>query len=237
MIFTTVLVCYLSIFLAEAATVADLASTLVAVSKTLDATRLTNCSLDHAPLPFHPRLPGPSPGVHLKYVTLGRGTQNYICAEDSNTTAPRSVGAVATLLDASCLVSYNSTLFHYVTPLVKRIEAETVTFLGMLFNQMTSTDNHIITGKHEFTADKKPYFDLRLGGSKEWVVAKGNATGSAGPDNTVNVPWLKLTSVDGVGITDIYRVFTVGGQPPNHCGHRKGTFKIDYAAQYWFYGP
>jgi hypothetical protein len=200
MLFTKVLLFCLAI-LAEASTVADLASTLIGISDVLDQTHLTYCSLLEVQFPYHPRLPNPSGDLHLKYVALGRGTQNYTCANDSNTTAPRAAGAVATLFHASCLVSYNAALFHYLTPLLKLIDADTLSLLGMIFNQMTSTDNHIITGKHEFNADKKPFFDLRLGNTEDWVVAQANASAPARDDNTTNVPWLKLTSVEGHGIT------------------------------------
>ncbi|KAF5858357.1 hypothetical protein ETB97_004478 [Aspergillus alliaceus] len=168
---------------------------------------------------------------------MGRGTQNYTCQEDSNTTAPRPVGAVATLIDVSCLAAYSMELLHHFTPIMRAIHSETLPFLALLSGQISAPDNKFILGSHDFDGAGMPVFDLRLTGGSDWMASRKNASASASGDNVVNVPWLKLTSVDGTGINEVYRLHTVGGQPPTNCHRRKGTFQVEYAAEYWFYGP
>lgn len=71
--------------------------------RTLGGTQITGCSLDKVELPkkgTEPQVPDPSPGLKLKHVALGRGTQNYTC-DGSSEDAPKAVGAVAILCESS----------------------------------------------------------------------------------------------------------------------------------------
>ncbi|KAE8357773.1 hypothetical protein BDV27DRAFT_164204 [Aspergillus caelatus] len=237
MLLTNLLLFCLAIIHAEALpSLPDLATTFSQISFYLDNAHVSNCSLAKTSLPPHRSLPGPSPDLHLKYVTVGRGTQNYTCQEDSNTTASQAAGAVATLLDVSCLAAFNPALLHNFTPVVRAVNSETLPFLALLGSQLSSSATKFILGKHEFNAAGQPVFDLQLAGGSDWMATKKNASSGAPDDNTANVPWLKLTSVNGTGITEVYRLHTVGGQPPTNCQNRKGTFQVEYAAEYWFYG-
>ncbi|KAE8335786.1 hypothetical protein BDV24DRAFT_155706 [Aspergillus arachidicola] len=237
MLFINVLLFYLAILHTEASSsLTDLATTFSQISSYLDNAHVSNCSVAKTDLTLHALLPGPSPDLRLKYVTVGRGTQNYTCQDDSNTTAPQAVGAVATLLDVSCLAAYNPALLHNFTPVVRAVNSETLPFLALLSSQLSSPATKFILGKHEFNAAGQPVFDLRLAGGSDWMATKRNASSAAPDDNAVNVPWLKLTSVNGTGVKEVYRLYTVGGQPPTNCQKRKGTFQVEYAAEYWFYG-
>lgn len=46
-----------------------------------------------------------------------------------------------------------------------------------------------------------------------------------------------LTSKDSQGCTieEVYRVNTVGGQPPATCAGQNATIQVPYAAEYWFW--
>ncbi|OGM46124.1 malate dehydrogenase [Aspergillus bombycis] len=237
MLFINLLLFYLAILCAEASPALPYLVTMFSqISHYLDNVHLSNCPLAKTNLPPHGSLPGPSPGLSLKYVTVGRGTQSYTCKEDSSTTVPQSVGAVATLLDVSCLATFNPALLHNFTPVVKAVQSEALPFLAVLGTQLSSSSTKFILGKHQFNAAGQPTFDLRLAGGSDWMATKRAASSDAPDHSTVNVPWLKLTSVSGTGIKEVYRLHTVGGQPPTNCQKRKGTFQVDYAAEYWFYG-
>ncbi|KNG91658.1 malate dehydrogenase [Aspergillus nomiae NRRL 13137] len=237
MLFINVLLFYLAILRAEASPALPYIATMFSqISQYLNNVHLSNCPLAKTNLPSHGSLPGPSPGLSLKYVTIGRGTQSYTCQDDSSTTVPKSVSAVATLVDVSCLAASNPTLLHNFTPVVKEVQSEALPFLAVLGSQLSSSATKFILGKHQFNAAGQPTFDLRLAGGSDWVASKRAASSDAPDRSTVNVPWLKLTSVSGNGIKEVYRLHTVGGQPPANCQKRKGTFQVDYAAEYWFYG-
>ncbi len=58
-----------------------------------------------------------------------------------------------------------------------------------------------------------------------------------GPQGYGAVDWRALTAVAGsVGLTEVYRVETAGGNPPANCNGFEGTtVLVQYAAMYWFY--
>ncbi|KAL9019916.1 MAG: hypothetical protein Q9185_002858 [Variospora sp. 1 TL-2023] len=190
------------------------------------------------PSPGSATLPSPAPGLSLKAITLGRGTQNYTCAAGS-TAAPVAVGAKADLLD--------------VTPfLPPRISpAQSLHFLNLITQYLVSFDVATIEkskvpklGSHIFDATGVPVFDL---GPKGLLRAKKLA-GIAAPPKACKganghgfgaVDWLALTDVPGsVGLKEVYRVETAGGKAPPSCGGGDAhAIAVPYAAQYWFFGP
>jgi Protein of unknown function (DUF3455) len=64
---------------------------------------------------------------------------------------------------------------------------------------------------------------------------------AAGANGEAAVDWLALSD-DGkgtsVGLGEVYRVETAGGDPPETCeGIKSDTvFSVQYSAEYWFYG-
>lgn len=188
----------------------DLTTNLLEIGKDLDKMQLGNCTDIKATLPLSetkPELPPPSSGLSLKHVVLGRGTQNYTCSEES--AAPVAKGALATLFDASCLVGSYPELLHQLTPALRNVSVDTLSFLSVLTGQIVSSKSGgLIEGKHYFDCDGVPFFDLRFGGSKDWMTAevvgkapapsKALASQSNGADHDVD--WLKLVSKDGSGL-------------------------------------
>ncbi|KAE8375383.1 hypothetical protein BDV26DRAFT_299797 [Aspergillus bertholletiae] len=228
---------YLTILSAEASlSLPELATAFSQISSNLDNLHVSNCSLVRTNLLPHKLLPDPSPGLRLKYVTAGRGTQNYNCGVTSNTTAPKALGADATLFDVSCIAAFNPELLHNLTPALKTVHSEALPFLALLGSRLFPPATKFILGKHLFNAADQPFFDLRLAGGHDWMATKMAVSVGAPERSTVNVPWLKLTSVNGTGVKEVYRVHTVGGQPPTNCQKHLGEFKVEYAAEYWFYG-
>ncbi|KAJ5595231.1 uncharacterized protein N7459_001439 [Penicillium hispanicum] len=224
-----------------------LAATFSHIANELDHISLGNCSLVNATLPLNDtrvKLPSPSSHLSLKYVALGRGTQNYSCPSSSvdtrNSIAPVATGAAATLFDASCLAASSLTLLHEMPAVVGNAPLGSLAFMAELLSQVTNTSD-IILGEHYFDAKGNPSFDLRLSNSDDWMISKKTASVVAPkrvstPERSQDVPWLKLDRKEGNGIKEVYRVMTFEGGPPSTCAGLNGTVLVQYAAEYWFYG-
>ncbi|KAL2830591.1 hypothetical protein BDW59DRAFT_18886 [Aspergillus cavernicola] len=226
------------------------ASMVTTILKSLD---LTSCSLgDSIALP-QSTLPAPSEGLALKSLTLGRGTQNYTCATNANTTTPEAIGATATLFDISCLAALatdtnddeteNQSPLHILPDMLRLIPLSSVDFVASLLNSFTGQD--LIIGKHYFTEDGVPFFDLRgsdnssRSTSENYIAAEKedemDAPAKPGYGITGDVEWLKLNRVEG-GFREVYRVHTAGGSAPATCEGMPEVFTVDYSSEYWFYG-
>ncbi|KAJ5835479.1 hypothetical protein N7447_001505 [Penicillium robsamsonii] len=223
-----------------------LASSFSHISHQLDKISIGNCSLANVSLSLNAtksQLPAPSTNLTLKYVALGRGTQNYTCpsnaSSDSKTIVkPKATGAAATLFDASCIASSSLALLHEVPALISTTPIGSLAFMATLVAQGTRSTNLII-GEHYFDADGDPIFDMGLSGSKSWIAASKIASSPApksNPKSCGDVPWLKLGHKKGKGIQEVYRVVTSQGDAPSTCAGQNETIQVDYAAEYWFYG-
>ncbi|KAM3075212.1 hypothetical protein ACMFMG_007339 [Clarireedia jacksonii] len=173
----------------------------------------------------------PSPSGTLTYVALGRGIQNYTCSTVGG--KPAAIGAVASLYDATYLAKCQASTANNLpnsavyTPLPP---SESAPFMGLP-----------LLGHHFFAADGTPTFNLSSV-SKLLYAAKAAdiaapLNASPGPANTGAVDWLKLSAKSGyasVGLTEVYRVDTAGGNPTATCAST-GTLSIEYSALYWFY--
>ena len=191
-----------------------LASSFSHIYHDLDNVKLGNCSLANATLPLNETkssLPGPSASLTLKYVALGRGTQNYTCPSSASsnpksTIKPEATGAVATLFDASCIASTSEDLLHQVPAIISTTPLGSLAFMAALAAQGTRSTNLII-GEHYFNDAGDPVFDLSLTGSKSWIVTNKKASAPA-PNSTSgssgDVPWLKLGCKNGHNIKVSY---------------------------------
>lgn len=165
-------------------------------------------------------LPAPS-GLTLRYVALGLGTQNYTCP--NTTTAPISIGAVATLYDATALLT---------------AAPSAVCTLPALAYSTDSSLSLPTLGHHWFSAAGVPTFDLQAAIPRAFLSAKKEASVAAPAGSVANsVPWLYLVD-DGrgvsVGLKAVYRVETAGGAAEGTCTE-VGVVTEKYAALYWFY--
>lgn len=192
-----------------------LASIFSHITTELDNISLGNCSLKEVTLPTNYtkiNLPEPSPHLDLKYIALGRGTQNYSCfaTESSHSSkmssTPVAVGAVATLFDASCIASQSMTLLHELPTIIGQTPLGSLTLMVEALTLSTNSSNLII-GEHYFNAAGDPFFDLSMSGSDNWMACKKDASVNAptrvsrvsGKDES-DVPWLKLDCKDCKGI-------------------------------------
>jgi len=187
-------------------------------------------------------LPQPFSNLTLKHVTIGSGVQNYTCK--SNQSAPTSIGALATLYDATTLAYTSlSTLNRIPARAVRQSLTSSLVFGNPL--SIPCIGSFPIIGSHYFGADGTPTFDLvtvkEILFSKKIadIPAPSRATRDAKGDGAVD--WLALSDNGmgmSVGLGEVYRVETAGGDPPATCdGVELDTvFSVQYSAEYWFYG-
>lgn len=156
--------------------------------------------------------------------------QNYTCDTPSASTAPKAIGAVAALFNATCdsvrapavLASVTKIALDYAVPSSELADAR-------------------LSGHHEFTDKGIPFFKLQTA-KVDFGAVHVNATAkvaapkdaSLGPNGLGSVPWLKLVHLDG-DYKEVYRVNTAGGVAPKTCDGVQGVFSVEYAAEYWFY--
>lgn len=192
-----------------------LASTFSRIATELDTITLGNCSLQGIELPINyakVKLPEPSPHLSLRYITIGRGTQNYSCSSTDTShhskkpSTPIAIGAAATLFDVSCIASQSVTLLHELPAVVGHTPLSSLAFMVEALTLSTNTSNLII-GEHYFNTAGDPFFDLKMSGSDAWMAAKKDASVNAptrashtpGKDKS-DVPWLKLDCKNCKGV-------------------------------------
>ncbi|KAA8569209.1 hypothetical protein MFRU_004g00580 [Monilinia fructicola] len=173
----------------------------------------------------------PAPTGTLAYVALGRGIQNYTCSAVGAT--PAAIGAVASLYDATELAKCDGTAFTQLPGIAVYTQlpsSSSASFLGLK-----------TLGKHFFDASGTPTFDLSSVSKILYAAKTGDVAApinaNPGPADTGAVDWLSLAAkvtYTSVGLTQVYRVETAGGNPIKPCT-TVGVESVPYAAQYWFY--
>ncbi|PVH90625.1 hypothetical protein DM02DRAFT_420959 [Periconia macrospinosa] len=193
-------------------------------------------------------LPSPE-GLHLKFVVLGVGTQNYTCVGGDDASEPGTIGAVAQLYDIGTRLNTDPHAQSKISSLSGRalVSASKHRLEGYLESE--GYDRRL--GSHFFSPTgpntSLPTFFLDRVPSTPFPIAiasKKNATDAPrtafpGLAGEGAVQWLRLVDDDGMsvgGIDTVYRIETAGDSKPASCKGRKGDFEVPYAAQYWMYG-
>lgn len=196
-------------------------------------------------------LPPPT-DLTLKFITIGHGVQNYTCPPLSNpqnsSVAPVAIGALATLYDVTPLALLSPHLISQLPPLAASLPLTSSFIVPNTPLFLDGVGTFPVLGGHFFAADATPIFDLFTAGAKiaSTVVKKVSAPAESdkGLEGTGAVPWLALskkvdadgTAVVGtVGLSQVFRVDTAGGNPPTTCAGIEGTISVPYAAAYHFY--
>lgn len=194
---------------------------------------LAGCPLD--PAPSLPESALPSSSLTLRYVFLGKGTQNYTCVNANAT--PVAGGALATLYDVSCQVTDPKSRSDFDQKLIPDFLKKFAKPVQDLIRPKTSGAS---AGEHYFRDGTTAMFVLNDGN----FIASGKVGNCAAPysatgnENGAAVDWLKLVRKTGEadgGIEEIYRVQTAGGRAPPTCS-TAGPLTVDYVAEYWMYG-
>ncbi|KFY37435.1 hypothetical protein V494_04752 [Pseudogymnoascus sp. VKM F-4513 (FW-928)] len=223
------------------------AITLLTSSQLCAATPVPVCKLAVRDTPTLPstgtgtQLPAPGSGLALKFVTLGRGVQNYTCSGGYG--APASVGAIAEIFDITAFAEASSSSSDFTGLPGAAAYLPIPGVQQLLDSRMPAGSHATIIGKHYFNSAGVPTFDLSAKSNElvSKLVEKVTAPGDAdkGPAGTGAVPWLKLDDAGGsAGLKEVYRVYTAGGNAPTSCsGHSAGdVLSVEYSAMYWFYG-
>lgn len=185
----------------------------------------SSCVMSNAVPPTAPTpLPPPSTGLSLYFVAIGRGIQNYTCADSTASSIPVAIGAIATLYNATCIAASYPVVFSTLPGIALKVPLSSI------------PDSLVASGYHYFTNSTTPTFDL---GDLGFVHAKKIATSTAPTSTPSAVAWLKLQAEaqgEVGGIQEIYRLNTAGGTPPANCSGMASAFEVQYAAEYWFWG-
>lgn len=157
----------------------------------------------------------------------------------SPTLTPSAIGALATLHDATSLLSRPTTNLTTAIP-----------SLACIANTLSYSLGLPVLGHHYFTSTGTPTFDLKavdaLLSAKKLADVPAPPTsdgegGCVGREGQGPVDWLMLGD-DGTGrsfggLKAVYRVEVAGGKSLGCEGVEVGeVVTSDYAAEYWFYG-
>ncbi|GBE88620.1 hypothetical protein SCP_1400250 [Sparassis crispa] len=185
------------------------------------------------------------PAVSPSHIGLAFGVQNYTCSSSNTFT---NVGAVAELFDVSCVV--NESFFQSLP--------------NMLYNAWTSLDDGFtildiidilhfanppeVLAQHYFVPNPvtgsglSPKWDFTSSGffegvSNAFVIAKANGTLPSPDNSTLDITWLEVTRVEGDIASTVFRLNTIGGQPPSTCSYGQSqNISVKYTSNYLFYG-
>jgi hypothetical protein len=146
-----------------------------------------------------------------------------------------ALGALATLFDATALAYSNENLLNTLPGLIVYLPLPSSGKLAMAGCDLD------ILGHHYFDSAGTPTFNLstlnKIGYVGKTASINAPASANKGPAGTGAVPWLQLNKKTGytsVGISQVYRVETAGGNPELTCTVA-GVMSIPYGAEYWFY--
>ncbi|KAJ7140592.1 hypothetical protein C8R43DRAFT_590257 [Mycena crocata] len=174
------------------------------------------------------------------YVMLGVGIQNYTCS--SATSSYASIGAVASLFDISCLdkspgfpgiQTTAMNIWNKASASTKAISIGSRVGAPNLLGAhyfVTAPSGTGISPKWDFTANPKFAHDPNA-----FVIAAKTGDVLAPTNPTTNVDWLMLNGVQGSLAKTIFRVDTVGGQPPTSCTAGSAPITVKYTAKYYLF--
>lgn len=178
-------------------------------------------------------LPAPAAGLVLDHIALGRGVQNYTCADDTDGSKPVAAGAVAILYNVTCLAGPYPGLLDALPAISLKYPIPTE-------QQILDSEAHeFLLGHHYFTPNATvPFFNLNTVKHQYGMMAMGKLDANdAKSDPATNVMNLQLgaKSRDGCRVQQVYRLNSAGGQPPKTCKSMPKTFSVQYATEYWFW--
>ncbi|KZT25718.1 hypothetical protein NEOLEDRAFT_335909 [Neolentinus lepideus HHB14362 ss-1] len=179
------------------------------------------------------------PNATLSYLALAVGVQNYTC---SNTSTWTNTGAVADLLDISCL--YNTPLFDTLASIVYGAWNNTPDAVTPLEMNRALSGNPEVLGQHYYvpnpagsgTSPKWDFTSASYKGDPNAFVVGAKVGDLPAPMSKADIDWVQLRATEGELATVVYRVQTKGGQPPSSCTPGSPLLSVKYTSQYWFYG-
>ncbi|KAJ5082678.1 hypothetical protein N7532_011721 [Penicillium argentinense] len=197
------------------------------------------CDVSKIALPSYASGLPSSDGLSPLYVALGRGTQNYTCADSSANSVPEAAGAVANLYNATCIAANHPDLLEMLPGVAYTISLPSKDLARF------PPANILLMGHHFFYDSTTPEFNLDLP-NKNFGIVMTKKKGSIDAPSTAKkgkygaVSWLYLTNTTGTvgnyGEVAVYRVDTASGSPPATCEGQPKNIEIAYSANYYFFG-
>ncbi|KAJ7064668.1 hypothetical protein C8F01DRAFT_1054090 [Mycena amicta] len=182
-----------------------------------------------------------TPSTAPRFVSIGVGIQNYTCS--AATSKFTSIGAVASLFDISCLdktpafASIQTVAYKAWNAAPASVTAATLgtkigapALLGFHYFVPAASGTGL-SPKWDFTSTGK-----FAGNSTAFIIGAKVGDIPAPADPTTNVDWLALNNAGGSLASQVFRIDTVGGQPPSSC--TPGTsadIQVKYTAKYFLY--
>ena len=138
-----------------------------------------------------------------------------------------SVGAVAQLYDISCLFDSSPTLFKTIqeplyeawTNLSSEVTVQEITAVtpALLSPEIILADHYFILNPSG--TGLSPVWDFRatksfFGNKNAFMLGAGVASVVSPVDPPNNINWLRIRKVSGEIADEVYRIYTMGGQPP-----------------------
>ena len=166
----------------------------------------------------------------MSHVSLGRGTQNYTCADSAETTKPVAIGALASLYNVTCMAATAPDSIALLPGSALEQDSAEQRPLGLL-----AAGEHFFVGSTpRFNVGNEKDFFGSIECKKEASspAPAGAPSGQRGQGHGA-VAWLKLSD-NGVndGFQEVYRIHTAGGSPPPTCAGMPPSFEVQYAALY-----
>jgi len=182
-----------------------------------------------------------APSEGPSYIGLAIGTQNYTCASTGTYT---NVGAVAELFDISCL--YGAPEFSSLQDIAFTVWkfAPPSAPISEIIDFLEPFHASFVLGQHYFVTSPSgtglsPKWDFTSGalsGHSDAFVIAAKVGDIPAPTGAPDVDWLMLNNVEGNLAKQVFRVDTVGGDPPASCTPGSPEITVKYASTYWLYG-
>ncbi|KAH8922955.1 hypothetical protein BT69DRAFT_200499 [Atractiella rhizophila] len=198
----------------------------------------------------------PPVGSTLRYVSSGRGLQNYTCTNGTY----KTYGPFTQMYDVSCVITKRPSLL----PLLQNIlasfprddPASATDAIAQVYGKdeaklgetiLTDPKYHLGDFFFQFfDGTVSPLFDFRkVKGDDQFFYGKVKASEPDIIDGKNNIPWLNIGRANSTdpsltgGLCDvILRDYTAGGVQPKECSaDQEGDFlAVEYSAHYWYYG-
>jgi hypothetical protein len=183
------------------------------------------------------------PTIPPSFIGLGVGTQNYTCS--AATSKYTSTGAVAELFDMSCLNGKRDFTTIQDKAYKAWLHASPSTTPTQIVNTLSALKHPIDLGQHYFITNpisgvglspKWDFTSASFAGNPDAFVVAAKVGDIPAPSGPADVDWLSLKQVQGELATQVFRIFTKGGQPPASCTPGDAPITVKYTSQYWFYG-
>jgi len=137
---------------------------------------------------------------------------------------PVSIGALATLYNASCIAADAPTILELLPEFALELPIPP---------GYPSSGNHFFQGASPVFSIVHP--NLGVSTLKKLTSCNAPSTAPMGKDGKGfgSVPWLKLVQVSGApALQNVYRLNTAGGAAPPNCQGMASSFQVPYSAEY-----